>query len=235
MVKVLRCSNCGANLKCESGRPNVVCEYCKSFVRIDDDSKQYDPDVILSLITEMGDRVRTDGFSGEYNEIKGLISANKYCEASERLDVILKQDETQARAWFYKSLLPIIEQENIFYKGCYINVVKVSQITNRKLLRQYLKGCGLSWLKINGFLDYYRSTDFLYEQSLGFLNKAIKHASTEERRTFLENHRYEFVRKQQRKLRLRGFATFGLIALLAAVVIGGAVVVWIFLQGYLDV
>jgi cell division septal protein FtsQ len=66
------------------------------------------------------------------------------------------------------------------------------------------------------------------------LDKAIKHASTNERRIFLEKHKNEFIKNQKRKLRQRGFATFGMIVLLAGVIIGGAVVVWMFLQGYFN-
>lgn len=230
MVKTLRCSSCGAALKCETGQPNVVCEYCNSFVRVADDT-QLDSATIISHIAQIWPRVRNDDFTSEYERIRDLIENHKYTDAMRRLDRILEKDNTQARAWFYKSLLPILERETVLFKGCYINIVKVSQITNRNTLRMYLKHCGLRRWQQRKFLDYYRSTDFLFEQHMKYLDKAIEHASTDERIAFFKEHKEERQRMQKRKLRRRKAGTWGLILLLVAVLAGAGLVFWYFGRG----
>jgi len=230
MVKTLRCSSCGAGLRSEGDQPNVVCEYCNSFVRVSDDKQpQFDVTAVLTQI--LGLWVSTDDavdYTREYEQITELMEGHRYVDAKKRLDRILEADETQSRAWFIKSLLPILEREGVLYKGSYINIVKLSQITDRRVIHMYLKHCGLKpWLH-KQFLAYYRSTDFLFEQHMQSIDKAIEHSTTEERIAFLKEHKAKRIAFQKRKLRKRSLANFGLIALLFAVVAGGCVALWYF-------
>ena len=184
---------------------------------------------MINHIIELGSRVRKDDFTSQYERIKELMSQHKYVEASRKLDNILEKDHTQARAWLYKSLLPILDQETILFKDrYYVNVVKVSKTTTRKQCRMYLRSCGLSRRKQREFLDYYRSTDFLYQQDIKYINKAIEHASTAERRTYFTEFRKQRIKAQKRMLRRRAFVTWGLIAILAGVTVGMVAVFWYF-------
>jgi len=235
MVKALRCSSCGAGLQPTTGQPNVVCEYCNSFVRVADDrSAQFNTEAILSQIVKLWPRVRSDDFTSDYEKIKDLISEHKYVEANRQLSRILEMDNTQSRAWFYKSLLPILEQETVVFKGCHVNVVKVSKTTSRAHMRAYLRKCGLSGGRQKQFLDFYRSTDFLYVQHVKFLDKAIEHASTAERTEFFKTVKEKRVKLQKQILRRRRWSTIGLILLLAVVVGGACFAVWYFCRDLLN-
>ena len=232
MTKALRCSSCGAALTHSSGQPNTVCGYCNSFVRVSDDkSEQFDTAVILNQIISLWPRVRKDDFTDEYQSIKDLLSGHKFVAANKRLNAILQKDSTQSRAWFYKSLLPILEQETVSFKGCFVNVYKVSQITDRARLRVYLKNCGLGKWQQREFLSFYRSTNFLYQQQIKFLDKAIEHASTEDRIAFFTKHKTEVVKRHEQKLRRRNFVTWALILTLFGVIAGAIVLAWFVSQG----
>ena len=234
-MKVHKCSCCGANLKLEHGQRNVVCEYCNAFVSVEDgDDPQYAVTAILGHIAEMGARKQTDEFSGAYKQIKDLIAKHNYIQANERLDQILARDERQARAWFYKSLLPIIEQEVIVFKGYQIDIIRVAQISNRKQLHAYLKYCGLSLRHQKSFLDYYRRTDFLYEQNMKYLDNAIRCAASKEREVFLGEQKRDRIAAQRRKRRRERWGTVGLVLLLCAVLVGGAIAFWYFARGVLN-
>lgn len=226
MGKVLRCSSCGAGLQYLPGQPNVQCGYCKTYTRVGSD---VDVGEMINYISELGSRVRKDDFTSMYERIKDLMSAHKYVEASKKLDAILEKDHTQARAWFYKSMLPILDQETILFKDkYYVNVVKVSRTTTRAQMRRYLKSCGLSRFKQREFLDYYRSTDFLYQQDIKYINKSIEHASTAERRAYFIEYKKQRIKAQKRMLRRRALVTWGLIAILAAATAGMVAAFWTF-------
>lgn len=225
MVKTLRCSSCGAGLIITSGQPNVKCEYCKTCTRVASD---IDTGAVLNHISQLWPRVRKDDFTTAYQNIKDLLSEHKFVEASKTLNSILEKDNTQARAWFYKTLIPILDQETVLFKGHYVNVVRVSKITTRSQLRVYLKNCGLSKRKQREFLDYYRSTDFLFEQDMKYIDKAIEHASTNERRAYFIDYKSQRIKNQKRMLRRRAFMTWGLISLLFAATVGMICVFWYF-------
>jgi hypothetical protein len=235
MAKVLRCSSCGAGLRPTAGQPNVVCEYCNSFVRVADDkaAAQFETTVILSQMMQIWPRVRSDDFTGTYETINELIGKHKYVEARSRLNRILEKDHTQARAWFYKALLPILEQDTILFKGCYINIVTLSQIVKRDEVRMYLKHCGLPKWRHREFLDYYRSTDFLYEQQIKFLDKAIENASTEERKEYFQIVKKQRIKFQKKRIRRKWAENFGLILILGVVVVGVCAIIWYGIRNHL--
>jgi hypothetical protein len=231
MAKVLRCSSCGAGLRNEGGQPNVVCEYCNSFVRVADDKPQFDVTAVLTQIMGVWSETREEKSSGvdlskEYDFVMKLMENHKYVDAQERLDKILDFDETQSRAWFYKSLLPVLENENVAFKGKYVNIVKLSQVTNRSVISTYLSRCGLKPWQHKQFMEYYRKTDFLFEQHMRDLNRAIEHAQTETLINFLLEHKEKRIKWQKQKLRKRNLATFGWIFLMFAVIAGCCVAVW---------
>jgi hypothetical protein len=230
MVKTLRCSSCGAGLRNDGGQPNVVCEYCNSFVRVADDKQvQFDMTATLTRIMEVwtSHSGATD-FAREYQIVADLMEKHRYLDVKKRLDRILEVDSTQARAWFYKSLLPILENESVLFKGSYVNIVKLSQITDRRVVRMYLKRCGLKSWQHKSFLSFYRSTDFLFDQHMRYLDKAIEFSHTEERIKFLKEHKEKRIMWRKKRLRRRNLGTWGLIFLLFAVIAGCFAAVWYF-------
>lgn len=232
MVKTLRCSSCGAGLRNESGQPNVICEYCNSFVRVSDD-KRPQIDISVAISQMMGLWVSSNAkdkvdISEEYKYVAMLMENHRYVDAKKRIDKILSVDATQSRAWFYKSLLPVLEQESILFKGSYINIMKLSQITKRQIVHKYLRLCGLKPWHHRAFLKHYRSTDFLYEQHMKHLDNAIQYESSQERLDFLKEHKQKRIEMQKRKLRRRRLSTFGLITLLVLVFGGACLALWYF-------
>ena len=219
-MKRLVCGSCGAGLKnVEDGQINVKCDYCGTVIRVvGEGDEQYNTEYIINQILELGvGRKRKDSFDADYKRAKGLIEQHRYFEANELLNEILTEDSTQARAWYYKSVLPVLEQESIVYRGCYINIHVLSRITKREHIKSFLSGCGLSWYHHAGFMKFYGSIDFLYEQQLKFLDKAIEHASTLERKEFFIKQKNIAIKEQKRKLRNRSYGNFFLISLLVAV------------------
>lgn len=228
-ARALRCDSCGGTLQNIDNQPNIRCEYCGTYVRVlNDPQSQFDSEAIVNQIAQIWPRVRSDNFTAEYEKIRALIDVHKFLDAKKRLDVILEKDETQSRAWFYKSMLPILDQETVLFGGYHINVVRVAQITDRKLLRQYLKSCGLRSRQRKKFMSFYRSTDFLYEQQIKYVDKAIKHTKSDDRHTFFQNFKEELIAAQQKKIRRKRFSNGGLIVLLAVSVVGLLVAGWIF-------
>ena len=226
-MKVMKCDSCSANLNPEDGQVNVKCEYCGTVIRVvGEGAEQYSSENILNQILELGTgRVRKDSFDSMFQRAKDFIEQHKYAEANKILNEVLEEDHTQARAYFYKSLLPVLEQESIMYKGCYINIIVLAQITNRHEISAFLTECGLPWYRHSKFMRFYGSVDFLYEQQLKFLDKAIEHASTKERRNFFSEQKKLVIKKHRSKLRRTRIGNFLLILLLAAVVIGGIILI----------
>lgn len=226
-MKRLICEGCGAGLKVdEIGQANVKCEYCGTYVRIlGRGSELYDAENIISQIFELGvKRVRKDNLHVHYEKAKNLIEDNKMVEANELLNSILKEDPTQSRAWFYKSLLPILEQESILFGGHYVNICILSRLIKSDEITKYLAECGLTWVQRRKFMKFYRSTNFLYEQRLKFVDKAIDNASTPERKAFFEKQKAEAIKENDSKLRRRAVVNFLLLGLLVVVAVSAAVV-----------
>jgi len=201
-------------------------------VRVADDKRpQLDVTAVMTQIVGIWAKSKEESyvnFEREYDNVVELMESHRYKDANVRLDKILDMDEKQSRAWFYKSLLPILEKENVIYKGNSVNVVKLSRITNSGVVRQYLKNCGLKSWQVKPFLDYYRKTDFLFEQHMRYLDKAIENATNEERLAFLEEHKKKRIKWQKQRIRKRKFATFGWLLLLAMVVAGCGFALWWF-------
>ena len=232
IMKQLRCDSCGAALKnYEAGMVNVKCEYCGTVLRVvGAGSEQYNTENIVNQILELGvARTRKDRFNNTYKNAKNLIEQHKYTEANNLLNGILAEDQSQARAWYYKSILPILEQESVLYHGHYINIHILSQITKDKHVKSYLSSCGLPRLQHAGFMRFYGSMDFLYEQQLKFLDKAVEYASTPERKEFFINQKDIAINRQKKKLLNRSWGNFFLITLLLATIVGVVVVGGIFI------
>jgi len=226
-TKRLICDSCGAPLKgLEQGRANIQCDYCATVIRVvGEGAEQYNTENIVNQILELGiARMRKDDFDKSFERAKDLIQQHKYAEANNVLNEILDSDETQSRAWYYKSLLPVLEQESVVFRGCYINIPVLAKINKRDQIAEYLTSCGLSWYQQRAFMKFYGSTDFLYEQQLRFLDKAIEYASTPDRKDFFTKQKSIAIARQRRKLRNRRIGNFFLIVLLIGTVAVGLVV-----------
>jgi DNA-directed RNA polymerase subunit RPC12/RpoP len=221
-MRTLKCDNCGAGIQTTGDSPNVKCEYCGTIVRLrTGDDRYFSTTAIIQNINMLGTRIRGDSFNSRYELITQNIERHAYIEAAVALNRILEEDITQARAWYYKALLPVLEQESVLYAGCYINVKIISQITDRRLIHKYLTNCGLPRWRHKHFMAYYGSMDFLYEQQIRFIDKAIEHASTPERKDFMKKRKKEIQRREDRKIFVRGFSTFMWLLLLAGTVVLG--------------
>jgi len=200
---------------------NVKCEYCGVLIRIvGQDAEQYNIANIVSQIVRLADP--ESDFDKQYERAKVFVEQGKYIDASDVLNKVLDKDVTQARAWFYKALLPVLEQTEIRYKDCTVNIAVVSQIHDRKLLNKYLESCGLSFSQRIGFMKFYGSRNFLYEQTYMFLDKAIKYANSEEERDFYEKQKQnakEIFAKGKRKKWIANFLWAGLLLMTVGVAI----------------
>jgi len=222
-VAKIVCGGCGASLKiAEEWQVNIKCEYCGTVNRIacGTVTVQYSAARIINQIGEL-DSVRMpkkDNFSELYEKAKALIGKNNFFEANGLLNDILKSDPDQARAWFYKSLLPILEQRSVLYRGCNVNLDILVRFKKQAAIRKYLIECGLSWNQRRSFMRLYGSADFLHEQQLKFLRKAVETASAPERRKFFEQQLKIAIRRGKIKRRRKLMGKL-LIALAGAAVV----------------
>ena len=223
-VSSIQCDGCGARLKKMDG-VNVNCEYCGVLIRVvGEGSEQYNIANILSQFTRLDmDRIRKDSFDKLYERVKVFIEQGKYVEASTVLNNILDEDKTQARAWFYKSLLPVLEEDTVMFRGYPINVRVISQITNRQMISMYLKDCGLPRRQHAEFMRFYGSTDFLHNQTMKFLDKAIEHASSDERRAFFKTQKETAIEYHKHNMRVQRRETMMWILLAFGVLVGATI------------
>ena len=228
------CDGCGAPLK-DTG--STQCDYCGVLIRVTGrDSEQYNVVNIVNQIIELSSThaevhhntvnnnmvSRGQGFEDMYERTKILVEQNKFVEASRVLDNILDKDIRQPRAWFYKALLPILDKEEVVYKGCLVNVRVISKITDRRLIREYLKHCGLPWYHHRGFMEFYGSTDFLYEQYLKYTARAIEYSTSKEQKEFFENHKKQMAKRHKSRQTRIFVGNLFLTVLLAGAIIFGA-------------
>ena len=227
-VSSVQCDGCGARLKKMGDGVNVNCEYCGILIRVvGEGSEQYNIANIVSQFVQLNyENARKDSFDSRYERTKVLIEQGKYVEASAVLNKILEDDVTQSRAWYYKSILPVLESDDVKFRGHLINVRVISKLTNKKMITMYLNDCGLHRRHHAEFMRFYGSTNFLHDQTIKFLDKAIEYASSNERREFLgkqKNNVMTFYKKNLRKRRAENIAwTLLALGTLAVVIIGGA-------------
>jgi uncharacterized Zn finger protein (UPF0148 family) len=231
-MKDLKCNSCGAALSHCGNSPNAKCEYCGNMVRVTSDNF-YNADYIIHQIESISTRVRTDDFDSQYAAIERLIKQHRYVDASEELDEILIQDKKQARAYYYKALLPVLEKNEIKYYGRYVNVEILSKITSRVETAKYLTYCGLPTFRHRGFLKLYASTDLLFEQRSKYIDLAIANASTPERVAFFTSEKSRLNKIQRSKIRKHKTSTTLLVGL--CVVVAGVLLVltWQMIKGLL--
>ena len=151
-MNTLKCNNCGANLKTGENGLSVACEYCNAITSV-------------------------NNFASKYQHAKNLIEKNSFIEANKTLNEIIKSDYSQARAWFLKSQLPILEQDSIVFEKVYINANSFARLKTKEDMSLYLSKCGLPYKSHSAFIKYFNSKDFLYEQQLSFIDKAIELAN----------------------------------------------------------
>lgn len=118
----------------------------------------------------------TSKIDGKFTRAKMLIEQHSFAEALKVLNEIIDEDETQARAWYLKSQLPILENPSILFEGICINLHSYSKLKGKDEMARYLTNCGLSTKRHRAFAVFYDSTDFLYEQQILFIEKSIEHA-----------------------------------------------------------
>ena len=220
-MKTLRCDNCGANLEDFDSVDNVKCEYCGSVIRVRDEG-EFNAAALLAAVGNVIEisrmAINAGAVEDKYESVKKLVEKHEYRAANDVLNEILREDEKESRAWFLKSLLPVLEQESVLYHGCYINISLYSKLTKKEDITMYLDMCGLSRVRHRGFRAFYRSKDFLYEQQLKFIDNAIECASPE-RREYFEKEKKEIIDKQKRKNRkifwTNMFVVLGFTALVA--------------------
>lgn len=227
-VKELKCVCCGASLQgVEADSVNVKCEYCGQMVRVYADDDSFSTEAILEKISQLGNRVRNDGFDTEYERAKYLIRNHNYNEASVLLNTILANDITQARAWYYKSLLPVLDQGSVKFRGSIVDIQTVAKLVKRNEINEYLEQCGIGLFARRAFMNYYATGGFLYEQQKRFLNDAIQYASTPKRREFFKQKRQDINSNWQNRVMRRNLIRFFFIT---AFIVCGALIVYVGVQ-----
>jgi DNA-directed RNA polymerase subunit RPC12/RpoP len=174
----LKCDNCGAGLThIDDGVENVQCQYCQSFVRVRDTARKsegacVDVDLFFNLVQRFEISNKTN-IEKLYRRAYELVQNHKFVQANKVLNEIIEEDPKQSLAWYLKSMLPILEQESIIWRGRFVNLNIYARLTTNKQAVEYLRGCGLGWLARKHFRDFYRSKDFLFEQRVEFIDNAI--------------------------------------------------------------
>ena len=217
-MKTFRCDGCGANIEIESDAVNTKCEYCNTVVRIHT-PEEYDAKTIVGQIAEIVKlNQANDKFENKYKRAIHLIERNEYRHANDVLNEILHDDPAESRAWFYKSLLPILEQESVLYCGCYINLTVYKSLTKNDAITEYLNQCGLPKYKHSRFRRFYGSADLLYEQQMKFIDKAIENAIPT-RAEFFKAEKEKIIERQKRKEKRKTAANIGLLCGFVGVIV----------------
>ena len=217
-VKRLACMGCGAGLVPKEREVNVQCSYCGVASRVVSESDSI-KEVLLEKLAEAK-------IEDKFDKAKHFILRGQYKSAKEVLDQILVKEPKLARAWFLKSVLPVLEQDSVLFKGHYVNLSRISKMTKVEEVYDYLKTVGVPFYQRRSFIRWYQSNDFLYEQQIKFLEKAIEFSQGEERAQY-ETEMKLLVAEQKRKLKkdtlvvLLLFGGFGVVSIIAM-----AVLVW---------
>ena len=222
-LKTLKCAGCGAGLPLRSGDVNLQCEYCNVVTRRVSKGEPAS-DVIMEKVQRVADFLTESRQKEKYALALDLIRKSRYTAAMDILTQILAEDDKQARAWFYKSLLPVLEQESILFHGTYVNLGIVSKLKTSDEIYAYLKRIKVPFYRRRAFVKWYRSNDFLYEQQIKYIDKAIEHGNEMEKDFFIQQ-RETMARDKRRKVRRRRFENALLFGLLAKVTIGATIAV----------
>ena len=214
-IKRLGCNGCGAGLAPKDNEINVQCDYCGVVSRVTESKPSADIEEILVRLFETN-------VEDQYAEAKRLMLKGQHVRASEVLDQILKANPKAARAWFLKSMLPILDKDTVLYKGHYVNLTRVSKLKTVDQVHDYLAKLGVPFFRRRGFIRWYQSTDFLYEQQVKFLEKAIEFADAKDKKVY-QAEMDSLVGKRNRKKRretLTLVILFGLFLVAGGVAIG---------------
>ena len=105
-MKELKCSGCGSRVFAQRDEGSVTCQYCQALTILPK-QRVSEFEQLASEIEKLTAAVKVGpGLAESYAKAKKYIMAGDFLIANELIDEILSKDINQARAWFYKSLLP---------------------------------------------------------------------------------------------------------------------------------
>ena len=106
------------------------------------------------------------------------IAMGDYKKANQYLIEILEKDPKNARAWYEKAKLPILQEDTVIIEGCSISVSKYEglDVTQKT---SYLQQCGLTPSQALDGVIYLRVNLLIEKEHLRYLENAVRYAKDE--------------------------------------------------------
>ena len=195
-METQRCESCGSGISKEG---TTLCTYCGSSIR------------------SVNERLsRFDDSDERFTKAKQAMLDARYSDALLTLEQILTEEPTSYRAWYLKSVLPIITQATHEFEGHSIDINIVHHLNRKSApeLNSYLQKCGMNKATTKRFIRHYVKSDFLFTQQIMYLDCAIEFAPSE-RRAFFQLERETLTRNKNRMKRPSRIAKIAILVLTA--------------------
>ena len=101
-----------------------------------------------------------------------------YQNAKQMLDEILAQDSENAKAWYEKSKLPVLQEDAVVIQGCNVSVSKYQSLDTTQKAR-YLQQCGLPYSQALDGDSLLQINILIEKERIKYLEKAVKYTKSE--------------------------------------------------------